>query len=159
MLEGLWMSVYKKSLEFQNLLVDLSLKYYYHEFQTCLQQLSVGVYPPDNAVASFLDEDAGLANASELDDEGPSELDNAVANASIFASMLPVGKIWEICGILCIMKSRQELDSLSLRQLLPRSGAYGNGNLSPKIQRLKSQSSSTTNFENNEPKNILKLSY
>ncbi|KAL0350518.1 UNVERIFIED_CONTAM: hypothetical protein Sradi_4201000 [Sesamum radiatum] len=63
-----------------------------------------------------------------------------------------VGKIWEICGILCIMKSRQELDSLSLRQLLPRSGAYGNGNLSPKIQRLKSQSSSTTNFEKRRTK-------
>ncbi|KAL0392747.1 UNVERIFIED_CONTAM: hypothetical protein Sradi_2497500 [Sesamum radiatum] len=35
------------------------------------------------------------------------------------------GGEFEVCGILCIMKSMQELDSISLRQLLPRSGAHG----------------------------------
>ncbi|KAL0356317.1 UNVERIFIED_CONTAM: cytochrome [Sesamum radiatum] len=106
-------------------------------------------------IGNFIPELSWISRVNGFDarvDKVSKEMDEFLEGVIEERMETPVGKIWEICGILCIMKSRQELDSLSLRQLLPRSGAYGNGNLSPKIQRLKSQSSSTTNFEKRRTK-------
>ncbi|KAL0312451.1 UNVERIFIED_CONTAM: hypothetical protein Sradi_5644400 [Sesamum radiatum] len=72
MLEGFWQSRLahcKKSPEFQSLLADRALKYYFHEFQICAQQFSTAVYLPDGAWISFLDTRANLATALDLYDE------------------------------------------------------------------------------------------
>ncbi|KAL0385927.1 UNVERIFIED_CONTAM: hypothetical protein Sradi_2987000 [Sesamum radiatum] len=72
MLDGLWvirLVEYEKSLEFQNLLANCSLKYYHHGLQTCTQQFSTVSYPPVGMATFYLDEDAGLASTPKLDKE------------------------------------------------------------------------------------------
>ncbi|KAL0453857.1 UNVERIFIED_CONTAM: hypothetical protein Slati_1363800 [Sesamum latifolium] len=65
---------FKKSKEFQQLLADRALKYYYHGYRTCAGQFTDAGYPPLAASTDFLDINIGLADAPEPDEEVPQRL-------------------------------------------------------------------------------------
>ncbi|KAL0438900.1 UNVERIFIED_CONTAM: hypothetical protein Slati_2373000 [Sesamum latifolium] len=56
------------------MLTNCVLKYYYHGFKTYAQQFSAAGYLSVGMVASFMDEDVGLANALQPDVEVPFEV-------------------------------------------------------------------------------------
>ncbi|KAL0462746.1 UNVERIFIED_CONTAM: hypothetical protein Slati_0162200 [Sesamum latifolium] len=68
--EELWnsrLADFKKSEDFQRLLADSALKYYYHGYRTCAGQFVDAGYPPLTAPNDFLDIHAGLADAPKPD--------------------------------------------------------------------------------------------
>lgn len=70
-LEALWMNrqeEFLKSVDFQAMLAVKALRYYYHGFQTCVRQFASQGYPPAGVDASFLNEEAGLEDAPELEE-------------------------------------------------------------------------------------------
>ncbi|KAL0440440.1 UNVERIFIED_CONTAM: hypothetical protein Slati_2527000 [Sesamum latifolium] len=68
------MADFKKSLEFQRLLSNRALMYYYHGYQTWVSQFA--------DAASFLDIYVWLANAPELEEEVLCELPKALLHAA-----------------------------------------------------------------------------
>ncbi|KAL2235308.1 UNVERIFIED_CONTAM: hypothetical protein Sindi_1263000, partial [Sesamum indicum] len=69
-----WLADFKKSEEFQHLLADSALKYYYHGYWTCASQFVDAGYFSLIASNDFLEIHAGLADAPESNDEVPQEL-------------------------------------------------------------------------------------
>ncbi|KAL0394536.1 UNVERIFIED_CONTAM: hypothetical protein Slati_4419800 [Sesamum latifolium] len=76
-IEELWSSRLadsKKSEDFQSLLANNVLKYYYHGYRTCAGQFIDAGYPPLTAPTNFLDINVGLADVPKPDEEVPPEL-------------------------------------------------------------------------------------
>ncbi|KAL0361897.1 UNVERIFIED_CONTAM: hypothetical protein Sradi_3874200 [Sesamum radiatum] len=63
------MANFKKSLEFQRLVSDRALRYYYHSYRTYISQFADASYLPLTTSTSFLDIHVGLANVPEPDKE------------------------------------------------------------------------------------------
>ncbi|KAL0423213.1 UNVERIFIED_CONTAM: hypothetical protein Sradi_0856100 [Sesamum radiatum] len=68
-------------MEFQRLLSDSALKYYYHGYRICASQVADADYPPLTALTDFLDIHPDLADAPELDEETPCELPDTLLYA------------------------------------------------------------------------------
>ncbi|KAL0455917.1 UNVERIFIED_CONTAM: hypothetical protein Slati_0930900 [Sesamum latifolium] len=77
------MANFSKSLEFQHLLLDSTMKYYYHGYRTCASQFADAGYPPLTGPIDFLDIHAGLADAPESDEEVPYELPEPLLDTAV----------------------------------------------------------------------------
>ncbi|KAG8382700.1 hypothetical protein BUALT_Bualt05G0104700 [Buddleja alternifolia] len=69
---------YLKSMEFKTLLAIKTTDYYYHGFRTCVKQFSTKGYPPSGMTLTFLNEDAGLEDAPDINDEIGDHPDDAL---------------------------------------------------------------------------------